>query len=143
MDTILSHLAVIALAIAGLVVAGTIHGHKQAKKPLICPMRSRCDLVTESPFSKFMGIHNEQLGMAYYALVALLYAATLAYPALFGAMTAVILFALPAVAFLFSVYLVLLQAFVIKEWCAWCLASATIATLIFFLAIAAMPAGVL
>ena len=137
----LFHLAVILFAIAGFTVAYVIHHHKTAKKPLICPMRSRCDLVTESRFSQFMGMHNEQLGMAYYAVVALLYIVTLFVPAGTDSATSILLIVLPALAFVYSAYLVILQAFVIREWCAWCLASATISTLIFLTAILAAPVG--
>ncbi|MEX2008266.1 MAG: vitamin K epoxide reductase family protein, partial [Candidatus Spechtbacterales bacterium] len=36
-----------------------------------------------------------------------------------------------AAAFVFSAYLTFLQAVVIRDWCSWCLISATISTIIF------------
>jgi uncharacterized membrane protein len=134
---------VVALALVGFYIAAVIAHHKAAKKPLVCPMRSRCDLVTESEHSRFMGIHNEHLGLLYYALVAGLFATSIFVPDVLGAMTRTVLFVLPALGFLFSMYLTLLQGFVIKQWCAWCLGSATIATAIFFVVIYAAPAGFL
>ena len=129
--SLLFHLAVVLFAISGFTVAYVIHHHKTKKKPL----------VTESKFSKFMGMHNEQLGMAYYAVVALLYGVTIFFPGGTDSAVGFLLILLPAVAFVYSIYLVLLQAFVIQEWCAWCLTSALISTLIFFTAIIAAPMG--
>ena len=139
--SLLFHLAVILFSVSGFTVAYVIHHHKTKKKPLVCPLRSRCDLVTESKFATFMGMHNEQLGMAYYAIVALLYGVTIFFPAGANSATGFRLILLPAAAFVYSIYLVLLQAFVIQEWCAWCLTSALISVLIFFTALIAAPMG--
>jgi uncharacterized membrane protein len=42
-----------------------------------------------------------------------------------------LLAALVFVGFLFSLYLVYVQAFILRKWCVWCLVSATAATILF------------
>ena len=41
------------------------------------------------------------------------------------------LFGLATIAFVFSAYLTAIEAFVLRAWCRWCVASAIVATLIF------------
>lgn len=133
----------VVLSLAGFSIAAVIAHHKAAKKPLVCPLSTRCDLVTESAHSRFMGIHNEHLGLLYYALVAVLFVVSIFAPSLLGVFTPLALVALPAVGCMFSVYLTLLQAFVIRQWCMWCLGSAAVATMLCLVALYGASIGVL
>lgn len=121
----------IILSLSGFVLALYIYTTKKSKekKPLVCPIGGTCDTVVNSKYSKFLGFPVELMGMGYYGLVILFYTARLlgfemSQEFIFIAVSFSIL------AFLFSVYLVLVQAFSIKHWCTWCLFSAAFTTFI-------------
>ena len=112
------------IAIIGFTLATYIHFHKRTQTPLVCPIGHECDAVIHSDYSKFIGFPVEVLGMIYYAIIV---AGYLMYP---GQMTLQIL---SGAALGFSVYLVSIQLFVLRQWCTWCLFSAALCTAIFIL----------
>lgn len=120
------------LGLVGFIIAFYIHAKKVSKKKLICPRKSNCDTVIHSEHSKIIGIPVEVLGMLYYAAIAIAYPfiSILGY---WNEYVAIVVFTTTACAVVFSAYLVLIQAFVVKHWCAWCLSSAGISTAIFVL----------
>lgn len=120
------------LAVSGLVLSSYIYFKKKAKKKMICPMRSNCDTVIHSDHSKILGIPVELLGMIYYAFIGLSYVLVSLF-SLWSPSIIMILIGISGSALLFSVYLVSLQALVIKHWCTWCLFSAAICLSIFVL----------
>jgi len=122
------------LALGGFILSAYIFRKKRLKETMVCPMGSDCDAVIHSQYAKFLGIPVETLGLFYYGLVVLVYSGlALAYftntPIV--AMTALVI---TAFAFLFSIYLIFIQAFVLRQWCTWCLISASICTLVFLIA---------
>lgn len=142
----LVHLADFALVILGLFgfsLAYYIFHKKHKKQPLVCPLQSKCELVTHSDYSKIFGIPVEILGMLYYASVVVLHVVALAAPSVinFGMVRASLI--LSAAAFLFSLYLVSIQAFVLKQWCTWCLFSAGTCVFIFFFTYLSLPFGII
>jgi uncharacterized membrane protein len=120
------------LGLSGLVLSSYIYFKKKKKKKMICPMRSNCDTVIHSDHSKILGIPVELLGMTYYAFIGLSYV-FVSLLGLWSMPVAMILIGVSGSALLFSIYLVSLQAFVIKHWCTWCLFSAGICLTIFIL----------
>jgi uncharacterized membrane protein len=126
---------------AGFSLAFYIYHCKHKKKPLICPMRSSCEFVTTSDYSKIFGIPVEVLGMCYYTLIVLLHGAVTADPALFTVGVAQLSLVISTFAFLFSLYLLSVQAFVLRQWCTWCLCSAFLCAAIFGLTVIAAPGG--
>lgn len=120
------------LGLSGLILSSYIYFKKKKKKKLICPMRSNCDTVIHSDHSKILGIPVELLGMLYYALIGVSYVIT-SVLGLWSMPIAITLIGISGCALLFSIYLVSLQAFVIKHWCTWCLFSAGICLSIFIL----------
>jgi uncharacterized membrane protein len=120
------------LGLIGFFLASYIYRKKRAKKKLICPMRSNCDSVIHSDFSKILGIPVEVLGMLYYAFIALAYGAVYLLDVWITPVPQILL-AISGCSVLFSVYLISLQAFVIKHWCTWCLCSGITSLLIFVL----------
>ena len=124
------HLTISILACVGFLVASYIHNKKSSKKKLICPKNPKidCDTVIHSDYSTICGVSIEILGMIYYACIALIHLAVSIYPFPPYIMTA--LFCVSLVAVLFSIYLVLIQSFVIRHWCLWCLGSACISVAI-------------
>ncbi len=89
-----------------------------------------CEQVTTSEYSKIMGIPVAYTGVLYYIAVLVLLV-------LFVDLKKEIfvkgIFAITTIGFLSSVYFTVLQAFVIKAFCPYCLFSAGTSTLLFLL----------
>ncbi len=129
MKVLIIHAIIIALGLFGFLLASYIHRKKSAKKKLVCPMRSNCETVIHSDYSKILGVPVEVLGMCYYAFIALSYGVyhiTYTSPIFL-----IVLSGISLSAVIFSTYLISLQAFVIKQWCTWCLCSAMTSAIIF------------
>lgn len=112
----------IALSLIGIFISLFMLFKKLSHSKLACPRENACDLVLHSKFSKTFGIPNEVLGIAYFFSVLILI-----FLPLFGfspVWDLYALFFLMIFGGLFSLYLIGLQAFVIKSWCTWCLAIA-------------------
>lgn len=124
------YLLILVLSLSGFILALYIYTTKKNNtKALVCPIGGQCDAVVNSKYSKFLGIPVEIIGMVYYGLVILFYSLRFfSSPVSDGLLFFATAFSV--VAFLFSVYLVLIQAFSIKHWCTWCLFSAGFTTLI-------------
>ncbi len=115
----------------GFSVATYIYLHKNKKKPLVCPLKSNCEKVIHSDYSKFFGVPVEILGMIYYFLVLLISLGSLLFSGLIHPSIFSFALGLTILAFLFSLYLTFIQLFVLREICIWCLTSALASTLIF------------
>lgn len=129
------YVVVIFLAFSGFLIAFFIGHKKQSKEVMVCPLKANCDLVIHSQYSEFLGIPIERLGMVYYGIIALSYGLFLIFPSIIHSFWIFLLYVLTISAFLFSIYLTFIQAFAIKNWCTWCLISAGICTLVFFISI--------
>jgi|JI10StandDraft_1071094.scaffolds.fasta_scaffold41236_6 uncharacterized membrane protein len=119
------------LGIVGFCIAFYIFHKKTHETLLVCPIGSDCNAVVHSDYSKLLGIPVERIGMVYYFLITTFYAAALFTPALTHGLVHFIMLGITLGAFVFSIYLVGIQAIVIKQWCVWCLGSATVSTLMF------------
>jgi uncharacterized membrane protein len=124
----------IVVAAIGFEIATHIRKTKKHGKALVCPVGAECDAVVHSDYSKFLGFPVEILGVLYYAFIALAYIAILVVPSLAIQELFYLLFAVSGLAFIFSAYLIFVQAFVIRAWCTWCLASAGLSTILAYLA---------
>lgn len=127
------YVAIVFLSFAGFLLAAYLRQKKKSKKHFVCPLKAKCDTVIHSPYSKFLGVPVELLGMAYYGLVAIGYGVKLAngdWHALSYA-----LLAATGLAFFFSLYLTFVQVFSLREYCSWCLFSAFLCTVIFAIAL--------
>ncbi|MBI1971554.1 MAG: vitamin K epoxide reductase family protein [Candidatus Wildermuthbacteria bacterium] len=115
-----------ALAAVGFAASAYIFYKTQRKEKLFCLLGGECNDVVYSKYGKAFGIPNELAGMLYYVFLVV---------ALFLSLESVARIA-AILAFGASVYLLLIQAFVLKKWCEWCLATAVanigIAWLLFF-----------
>ena len=123
-------------AIGGFGVAIYIYRTKKQRKELICPIGSDCNAVINSRYSKFLGVSLEYWGMFYYALIFLSYIILIFAPHLVPEIFLSILIMFTSGAFLFSLYLLFAQAFLLKQWCIWCLLSATLSIIIFIISLA-------
>ena len=102
--------------------------------PLVC-LGTGCDTVRASPYAHVMGYPMPLFGALMYAVVALLvFAEPLVASWTLRGIHFLVL-AILSVAFLFSVYLTGLEAFVIHAWCEWCVTSAIVITVMLALTI--------
>jgi uncharacterized membrane protein len=127
----LPYLISIFLSFAGFVLAWSIHYKKRANETLTCPIGNDCTSVIHSSYSKFAGIEVTTLGMVYYGLSAFFYAALIAFPWIQTPHTLFVGFLIALTAVIFSVYLIVVQGFTLKQWCTWCLGSALNTFIIF------------
>lgn len=127
------YIILIFCALGGLSLAAFIHFKKQMHHPIVCPIGHSCDPVVHSEYSRIMDIPVEILGVIYYTIIVVVYAATLAYPTLKSDILTLPILGLTTAAFLFSLYLTSVQAFILRQWCTWCLISASLCAVIFFL----------
>ena len=104
------------VALAGLAVAGYLTWVHFDDAALVCVTGGGCETVQESEYAEIAGVPVAALGLVAYAIVLGLVARDTPGARLGAAMLAV-------VGFLFSMYLLALQLFVIDAVCAWCLAN--------------------
>lgn len=128
---ILADIIIIFTAFAGFLLAFYIRHKKASQEVLVCPLDGKCEEVVHSEYSKFFGIPLEIIGMTYYALVGVSYAIFVVSPVFYSSLAIFLIFGATIAAFLFSLYLTFIQAFVLKKWCTWCLVSAGFCTVIF------------
>ncbi len=119
------------IAFGGLYIAKYIHGRRlQLGHPLVSPIGAQDNLVLNSKYSRLFHIPIETIGAIYYTIITLSYAAFFAMPELHSPGAALIILEITVVAFLFSLYLTLVQIFILKAWCGWCFTSTLICTAI-------------
>lgn len=106
--------------IVGALISVYIYIKKSRNQKLACPREHPCDTVLHSKFGKTFGIPNEALGIIYFFSISTLLYLIIA-NTVFTTAFLYILFFFLILGGLFSIYLVGLQAFVIKSWCVWCL----------------------
>lgn len=111
------------LSIAGFADATFLAIKKLVGSPIVCSGTNGCGVVDASPYSSIAGIPVALLGMIFYAVtILLLVQYFLRKNKKILNMTAVALIISGA----FAIYLIALQAFVIKAWCYYCVISDTI-----------------
>jgi uncharacterized membrane protein len=134
MSLILGKIIIILLATVGFLVAYLIHKKRSEPKPFVCPVGFDCHAVVTSKYSTLFGLSLEYWGMLYYSGVVLAYIATLIAPEVFTLTFSYLVIGVSTFAFLFSFYLVIVQAFYLRVWCSYCLVSAGLSTAITLLA---------
>ena len=131
---VIIQIAISLLGFSGFLVARHIYKHKHSEEnPLVCPVRFDCATVVHSDYSKFMGMPVEFLGMFYYAFISFFYLAFLFMPYAMPNFLVGFMALISLVGFLFSIYLIAVQIFILKKGCSWCFVSAFICILIFSL----------
>lgn len=130
------------ISLAGYILARYIHKKKTEKRPLMCPMKTRCEEVVTSDYSKLFGVPLEVFGMWYYGTLAIAYGFFSVFPQTHLPLVSFFLVVGSLVAFVVSVYLIFVQAFALRAWCTWCLMSAFLSTFIFALSLLVSGADV-
>lgn len=124
-------LGIIISALGGFLLSAYINKHKYAEDKMICPIGSSCDELVNGRFSRFLGLPVERVGMVYYGSIFFIYLATLFQTVPDIVLTIGVL--LTGIGFVFSIYLAIVQLFVIKKWCTLCLGSLGITFIILVL----------
>lgn len=124
---------ILVLAFLGISNSAYLAQSEAAGTPLICNIDSLsdCNVVTQSQYSKIMGISLANFGLLFYTVVFVLAAFELA---LYNEMLRRALQGFALVGLATSIYSVGIQMFVIDAFCAYCLLSAF---LTFFMFVAA------
>ncbi|MEX1064312.1 MAG: vitamin K epoxide reductase family protein [Candidatus Paceibacterota bacterium] len=123
---------ILPLSIAGLIVSWHIFHKKRSGQKLVCVIGEDCDKVIHSKYSKTLGISNEIIGILYYGLVASLTVISVIGLTMIGPVSlSLFLVIIAGAAAVFSLILIFIQAFVLREWCEYCLVSAGISIVIF------------
>ena len=128
-------LLIILSAFSGFSIAVFIYFKKKKSAPLVCPIGHSCDPVVHSDYSRFMCVPVEIMGACYYFGILASYSLLYMYPSMEAETIKATLLVVSGIAFLFSAYLTAVQAFILKEWCTWCLFSAALCTIIFLTAL--------
>lgn len=119
----------IVISFFGFVNAGFLLWAHYKKKPLVCPLNNKCNIVTESKWSHIFGIRNDVLGLFYY-LFSILF---IIYILFFNGSIKIIFIFMNLIAILFSSFLLYIQAKIIKRYCFYCSISSILNILIFIL----------
>ncbi|HEX8473391.1 MAG TPA: vitamin K epoxide reductase family protein [Pyrinomonadaceae bacterium] len=121
-----------AVALVGLLDAIYLTVEHLAGRTVRCTVVAGCDKVLQSDYSSVGGIPLAALGaLAYFAVFSLAILSAFGYTRL-----RVLLTILVALMFAASLWLLYLQAFVIRAFCQYCLLSAAVTTLLLILVVA-------
>lgn len=125
-------------AIIGLVVSGYLAYVKVFEKPIYCtPGLGDCATVNSSPWSELWGIPIAIFGLlSYIAVLFLVFVGPKI--AFLTKYSAFFLLGIGTFGFLFSLYLLYIELFILKTICQWCLVSAICMTAIFIASIFSM-----
>jgi uncharacterized membrane protein len=124
------------LVVVGIFISGYLTYVKLSQTDMVCVQGGafNCSVVQNSVYSRFMGIEIAYLGLAMYLFVGalLLLEKRVAFLQEYG--TALI-FGVTLFAWLFSMWLVYVQFFLLQALCPWCLAHEVNITILFIVAI--------
>lgn len=118
----------IVLGLLGIVNTVYLIWKSRIKEPLVCPIGQDCNKVLDSKWNKIFFIKNDLLGLLFY--IGIVGGAVLLLFDFDEIIKTILIFA-SGIAVLFSIFLVFIQAKVIKNYCFYCLISAFINVLIF------------
>jgi uncharacterized membrane protein/thiol-disulfide isomerase/thioredoxin len=124
------------LALLGLVVAGYMAYIEITHVDAVCGPIGECNVVQTSQYATIAGIPVAVLGLINYLAVLVLWAVQRAATGKWARPAALALLGLAIFGVLFSIYLTLLELFVIHAVCMWCVTSALITTLIMVVVVA-------
>ena len=119
-----------ALSLGGIIDTSYLLYQHYKKKPLVCPMDHDCSVVTESKWSKVFFVRNEILGLSFYLLILISLTFSVLFP-IFSSKIYLFLFIFSIIGIAFSIFLVYLQVYKIRDYCFYCLISAFLTLLIF------------
>ncbi|HSN73499.1 MAG TPA: vitamin K epoxide reductase family protein [Anaerolineae bacterium] len=129
------------LAVLGLGVAGYMAYVEITHVAAVCGPVGECNAVQTSQYATVAGIPVAVLGLINFAAVGVLWLMQRSGAGRWARPAALALLGLAVFGVLFSIYLTLLELFVIHAICMWCLSSALITTLIMLVVVAQLTRG--
>jgi uncharacterized membrane protein/thiol-disulfide isomerase/thioredoxin len=130
------------LAVLGLIVAGYMAYIEITRVEAVCGPVGECNVVQTSQYAQIAGIPVAVLGLVFYLATLVLWAVQRSGAGRWAQPAALILLGASLFGVVFSIYLTLLELFVIHAVCMWCLSSALITTLIMVVVVAQLTRGV-
>lgn len=123
------------LSVLGLGVSSYLVYSHYSGVPLYCEGVRGCDTVQASKYAEMLGVPVAVLGLLLY--VALVGAALggLAWPLTLGEVSALAVFGLGLMGFVYSGYMTWVEVFRIEAICLWCTISACLLTVVFILSV--------
>ncbi|MBI2622239.1 vitamin K epoxide reductase family protein [Candidatus Microgenomates bacterium] len=120
-------------SLVGLAISGFLLYEQNFTGSITCPfLGSGCQTVWSSPYSNIYGVSLSVIGLAFYALIM----ATVIWKSISNQKVIIqIQFWLVFIGLVYSAYLTFLEAFVIRAYCVWCLASFIVIIAIFILTV--------
>ena len=122
----------ILLSFLGILDAGYITMEAFTGGTVVCPLIGGCNDVLQSPYAQIFGQPVALYGLLFYFSIFIL---SFLYLDRGNAHVFTALTLLPVLGFLFTLWFLYLQAFVIKSYCFYCLVSALLSTILFALAL--------
>jgi uncharacterized membrane protein len=121
------YLICLVLSVFGFYVSVRIYKEKHSGKPMVCPIdgpEGSCETVLTSKYSKIAGIGVEYLGAVFYGTLIVIFIKRMLEAYSHFSRLDLFAFGVVCCGLLFTIYLFIIQKFVIKKWCTWCLFSA-------------------
>ncbi|MBI2558093.1 vitamin K epoxide reductase family protein [Candidatus Woesearchaeota archaeon] len=127
----MNYIYLIILSLIGFAVSFYIYYTKKHGKHMYCAIGRDCDAVVTSKYGRTFGIENTVPGMLYYVLIFVYGISMLLNQNIFkGILFYYVIVGSGIASVLFSVYLTGVQAFVLRKWCEYCVASSIASVLI-------------
>lgn len=125
----LSNRFIFFFALLGLLISAFLIYEQNSASAITCPIFGRgCQTVWSSPYSTIYGVSLSVVGMGFYSLIL----ATVVARSISSQKVIIqIQFSLALIGLVYSLYLTYLEAFIIKAFCFWCLASLAVIIAIF------------
>lgn len=117
------------IALLGLLVSSYLAVEYVSNGPILCVQGGGCDAVRASSYAHMLGLPTPLYGVAFYILLEI--GAILLVPGRHLKYLRWGLTALTGAGLAMSLWLTYIEAFILKAWCTWCLASAILAALAF------------
>lgn len=125
------------VAFLGFLDAMYLTANKYFGVPITCNVTHQCDTVLTSSYSEILGVPVVLPGVFFY--LAVLFGAYL-YLETKNRRVLLAVALLPIGGLLFSIWLTIVQAFILHAWCQYCLLSAASSTLLFVLGLCVLKA---
>jgi uncharacterized membrane protein len=126
------------LAVMGLGIATYLAYVEISHVEAICGPIGGCNFVQSSPYARILGIPVAVLGVLYYLAIGVLWAGQRSSAREWANRSVLGLLGLAFIGTLFSIYLTILEVFVVRAICTWCLSSAVVATVLMLLIVVAV-----